>query len=416
MTTPTAQTPNVTPQAPVEATPAAPSASVPTQQPPIQSAPSGAPVHQESDDTNWQQAFTDQQQAASPSQPPPSGPQGPVADGTSQPQQPVEPAAPANPIYETAQQLGIQVPEGATIDQVAEASLRALQQAQPYAQYGQALMPHAEQINQALQAQGQQPQAPESPGEPEWNPSDYFRERWETPEWKPQYDDMINKGVVRRDENTGDYVAAPGYEAMVAAVLPSINAATEAQNRQWRSFMRSNPYEQMYESLLEPLKKQWQADMDARMEKYQQTSTEQSYVQNWEAENSTWLYDQSGNFTERGKQFAEAYQEVLDSGVQDRQKALGMAARMVPPQEPQQQPAPQATVTQPAPQQQPPAQQQANEASQSFFDSALQRAQQQPSNNGHYVAQNDDPPQSAVELENLFSASFNAQRAQQPAA
>jgi len=373
-----------------------------------------------------------QETAAPPATPEPEAqsfvmPAQPVAEPVTQPQAP--PAVPAsppvetgggdpNPLFDRARELGLDVAAGSTPDQVAEAALAQLTQVGPYAEYGRGLLPYAEQINQVMVERGQQPaQQPPAP-EDEWTPAAHFQSKWDVPEWKPQYDKLIEAGMVERDNRTGQFVAAPGFEASTMPFLAGLNEAHSEQTRRWQQIMRGNPYESFYENMREPLERQVTQAVQAKVDQILSERDQGSVLDQFEAKHGEWLYttDQATgktSATPAGQKFIDTYQELRDSGISDVQRLLDLSYRMAGPQPAQQAPATPA-VPQPAtPAVQPPA----PEPPATFIDRAKEMASHQPSSGAAPVQSPADAPvvQSQGELSNMFLNEFRAVNGQ-PAA
>lgn len=373
-------------------------------QAPQQAAPELPTQPAAQDDYDWQQSFSSGNQTPEPA------PANPVDGDFSQPQ--------SNPYLEQARELGINVPENATIDDVANAVIQQYREMTPYANYGRGLMPHAQQISDLLVRSTQQPEPPPADPEPEWNPSDHFKQQWNAPEWKEQYNVAIQNGMVERNPQTGLFQAAPGYEQMVIGILPGLNEAHQFQAQKWQGLMRGNPYENFYEALREPFQRSWTEDIRKEIERQFGRQQRMGEVQRFEQENAAWMYqqDQTGNYvpTEQGREFLGHVKMLRENGMRDPGQIINVATRMMgaslqqpaQPQQPQQQ-APQGSESPNTI----PFQQPKPSPQQTFLQNALDRAGHSPQSGAATVDSPDAPVHmSQGDLENAF---INAHRAKQ---
>lgn len=385
---------------------------IPTNPEPAQQPQPAAPAPQapqESDDFAFESAFASdysQQPAEPSSQPEPS-------QQFEQGQQP-EP----NPYLEQARSLGFEFGDDATQEEIFQAVTDRYQQLQPYAQYGQALMPHADQISNLLvqQQQNQQPQ-PQQPETPEWTPENYFKEQWNAPEWKAQYDTAIQNGMVERNPQTGLYEAARGYETMVAPILPGLNEAHQFQAEKWQGLMRGNLYENIYNTLREPLQRSWKEDISSEIQRQLGRQQYMNSVSQFEQENAGWMYqqDQRGQFvpTEAGGRFLENVRMLRDSGMRDPGQIIQVAQAMLgqPPQQQAEAPEGDQHPTIPFPQQQQAAPPQQS-PQKTFLQNALDKAGHSPQS-GAAAADSPDVPAnvSQGDLDNMFTNAHRARTA-----
>lgn len=294
-------------------------------------------------DDNYESAFT--QAASQPPEPvaqvpPPAAP--PIQPGLTQseqappatpaaPVQPVQPAAPStptpNPLLEMARQAGFQIGDNATPEEVARLAIQQVQSLSPMAQYAQQLLPHAAEFQKFLEAQQtQQTQAPTE----EWTEGKYFDEQWGS-QWDSKYSVLVDQGMVQRDPNTGLWTAAPGYEYMVAGVLPAMNEAQHKQTQNWQAITRGNPYQHFYEKLQEPMRRAWQADMEKAIQQQFTQLKQESALEQFEKTNADWLYSQQNgqrNYSPHGQKFIEAFKTLHQGGITDQNLLLTLAAQI----------------------------------------------------------------------------------------
>jgi hypothetical protein len=328
------------------------------------------------------------------------------------PQAIVPPIASQTPVVNEALQqarsLGLQLPDGANDAQIAQALVQHLRTVQPFVQYGQAYLPHAERIQEALA-----PAAPVAPvaTEPQWNEQEFFQKTWGAPEWRPEFDTAIQRGLVVRDDETGAYVAKPGCEMLVGSILGPLNDATGFNQQKWQEIAKSNPIEFFYKNMLEPMRKQWQQDMQQTLQQERSTVQVQSSVAKFEQDNAAWMYA-NGQPTQEGQWFLNTVAKYQDKFGGDIMAAIEVAneirsartqgqpqASQQQPQQVPQAPQPQAVV---APQ--------AQQPQTSFTQDAFQRASHTPRAGGTTVQSPSYQPEniSEMDLNNLFSQTFAA--------
>ena len=318
--------------------------------------------------------------------------------------------------------------------QIVQAITKQHQQLKPYAEWGQQLVPYADQIqeyfNQQQAQRGAGDAAVTQPGhegarggeqKEEWTPDGYFGEKWQEPKWDDQYDLAEKMGVVQRNSDTGLYEAVPGREAMAMPILNGMNHALMARQQQWQQITSSNPYRHFYDVLLEPMRRAWQQDMEQAVEQRLSQREVKSYVDDFERQNQ-WLYtkDQAGQLTmtPRGQAFYQAINTLREAGVNDPRTLLNLAVKMVP--EGNGQAGTSSTVAaETSPASQVAAQQVAAAAAQtpqeasaqkqaSFLDTAMEKARHSPSAGGYtQESPGTDPVNvSEIELQNMFVSDF----------
>jgi hypothetical protein len=403
----------------------APAAPVESQVP--ASTPAPIPVATEPE-VNLDTAFSDAAAAQRTTLPASPAPQAPV------PGTPVTTAAqPAAPAAPPAAPAGPSIsPSLLTRAQAANLPLDGIKSD---AELAQALFDHLQQVNPYVQLGRQQlaQQQPAAPAQPEWTLDNYFAERWQVPEWKPEYQFAVEKGMVTQDAN-GNLVPAPGFDAMVLPLLGGMNAALAArQEQQARLFSEGNPLKNIYEAIEEPLVRKFEQMLEQRFSGYTQTQQQHGLVDKFEQDNAAWLYGQDGQPTQQGSAFIAAVQELKADGITDPQRllALGMKLAGINPQAPAAPATPAAAPAAPAaPQAErprrpdgtfmtaaeaaaaPPAPPTAPAAPQptaqeSFLDSARKRAGHSPSRQGHEGANPDDPVDLRQgDLENYFTNAY----------
>lgn len=323
----------------------------------------------------------------------------------------VSPAQTVNEALQSARTLGLQLPDNASDAQIAQALVQHLRTVQPFVQYGQAYLPHAEKIQQALSPAP--PQAPQGPAEPEWNEQEFFQKSWGAPEWRPEFDTAISRGLVVQDDETGAYVAKPGCEMLVGSILGPLNDASGFNQQKWREIAKSNPIEFFYKNMLEPMRRQWQQDLQQTMQQERSTIETQSAVAKFEQDNSSWMYA-NGQPTQEGQWFLDTVSRYQGKFGGDLMAAIEVANEIRSARVQSQQPnqaAPQQVAQQPQPISQPQAVAAPQAPQQtSFIEDARQRASHTPRAGGTTVQSPSYQPEniSALDLDNLFSASYAA--------
>jgi len=384
---------------------------------------------------SFEQAFTNAARDAAAQQTPPPGAAPavppsptPAPEPQAQASQQSAPAAPTpapvSPWAQAAEAAGLSH-DGLNEEQLAQAVRDYIGSTRPYVAYGQQVAPYADQIREFFERQGQPatPAAAASDGKPapeEWSEERYFQEKWDAPKWDNSYTFAIQQGMVQRNQDTGLYEAAPGYESLVIGLLPGLNQAASFTAQQWQDITRGNPYRQFYDVLAEPMRRQWQSDMQKLIaEEFERYGVSQ-HVNSFEAENASWLYTvdpQTGNrvLTPQGQTFYQEIETLQEAGVTDPQRLITLAMRHISASTPLVAPqsgAPDAA-TQPPPVPAPAASPQVASAAQqaTFLQNALQRASHSPQAGGYVQPAPDHPVTvNEQELGNMFVTEFrNAQ-------
>lgn len=311
---------------------------------------------------------------------------------------PAAPQIPAsNPFYEQAKKLGIATDGFKSNDDLVKALLSHAEQQAPFVQLGR----------QSLTARPQAPPppaAPAAPAEKPWSLDDHFAGLWKVPEWKPEYQTLIDRGLVAIGER-GLYEATdPALAAYVMPLLNDLNEAYLSQIEARQNLFNGNPLKNIHDGLYPAIERQIMARVEealsGRFEQVQQADA----LETFEAENKAWLYDATGNFTEHGQKFLNAVQSLREGGMTDPGKLIAFAKQIVPPPAatPAASPAaaPQApTVTAPPTPQE------------SFLQDAAQRASHSPQPNGSAPQMNAPVTVEESELNSMFNKALSTQRA-----
>jgi hypothetical protein len=227
-----------------------------------------------------------------------------------------------------ARQAGFQLGENPTADEIARMAIQQVQTLNPMAQYAQQLLPHAAEFQKFLESQ-QQPAVPATP-EDEWTQEKYFSDLWGSA-WDDKYSLAIEQRMVQRDENTGLWAPAPGYEMIVAGILPGMNEAQHKQSQNWQQITRANPYQHFYEKLQEPMQRAWRSDMQKAIQEELSKVKQESVIDQFEQKNAAWLYtNQNGQraYSPHGQKFVDAFQRLQKNGITDHAELLALASQL----------------------------------------------------------------------------------------
>ena len=308
-----------------------------------------------------------------------------------------------------AKELGISTDGISSYEDLTAAALRRLHDTAPLVNYANQLVPHADEIRQFFDSRNAKPEPQQKPDE-EWTPQKHFQEKWSGPQWEQRFTDAINNGMVVRDPDTSLWKPAPGYEVMVGSIIAPLNEAQQHTAKQWQELSRGNPYERFYEAMQEPLRRQWQKDMDERLAARQQQSSQEMEVAEFERQNADRLYRNdpvSGERvpTEEGQKLFDSIARIKNA--KSNKDILSLAAEMVGLSNkavaaPQQQPVPQAK---------PVSGQSESGSQQPFLESALDRSVHRASASGQSDASGEAPQvMSEIDLDNFFKNQFQKSR------
>lgn len=338
--------------------------------------------------------------------PPVSAPEPPVQQSVPQPAAPPDPPAPEQDrsskelLRSAARRMGIEIRDE---DAPEEIAIVALQNLHATRRAQEALL-----AQQLAASAPQQPPAPQAKPKDEFDIDAYFEQKWQT-SWSPEYDQYIQNGLVVPDAETGTFVAKPGYEVVVAQVLPKINEAHQRNARQWAEFTKRNPYKEVYKEIEDPILRRVERLVEERLAAIQQQNQTQDVEQRFVEENASWLYQQDPVTKEYvptadGARMFRAYQALYSSGETNPAKAIkealeltGLSSRVGG-----QQAAPPQPVQPPAPSSQ--------DTRQSFLERAKQASAYSPNANGPGT----DPGfqvESENDLDQLFIRSLQSSRA-----
>ena len=341
---------------------------------------------------------------AAPPSAPPSQPM--AAADQPVPQLPVGGSPQPSAFSQQAAELGITLPATATDAEVFDAMRSRMREMTPLAQYAQALLPHADEMNDFFSQRGQPAKAPApAADQPQFNPEEHFKQFWDAPVLTEPMKFAIQNQMVQTDPDTGLMVAKPGFELMVAPFLGQLNHAVNWERQAVRGFFEGNPIKKTYDALRDPIERM----IDDRVQKHLATVRTQdaatSGVNQFEQQNADWLYQASNvagqkMLTDRGQQFVNTFQALKGNWAGDPSTLLGVVKQLVAGQA-----APAAATPQPqapAPAAHP----------RTFLENALHKAVHQPHGGGSGAVQNPDGPVPVTqrELEDLWLEPIRANR------
>ncbi len=259
------------------------------------------------------------------SAPPPQAAQGnpPGAAGGTQPSQAQQ--AQWRSIRDAAQQYGYDLSQyqddSAALAHLVEAARRS-KEANYYAQLGQAIAPHYQQLQAFMQQQSQPKQA-------------------ERPAWQPPEFDQRWLALVERDSATGVFLAKPGVNP---AIADRVNEYV-----QWSDRFSQNPTQIIEPLVADRVKAEVQEAVRAQVAEMQRQQAVNQIVQR----NSEWLYQHNGGVpvrdpqgrpipTPAGAAYIQAVESLARAGVSDpqmqdalaRQIAIGAIASQQTKQQP----------------------------------------------------------------------------------
>jgi hypothetical protein len=340
--------------------------------------------------------------------------------------------APSQPsLAQQAHQLGIELPATATDADVAAALMQRYQQLAPIAQFGQSLLPFADQMQDFFRNQAQQPAGQQQPGQPqpqvEWTPENHFAKLWNAPQLTPEMQFAINQGMVIRNDETGLMEPRPGMEIMVAPILHGLNAAVNHQRQQWQEVMASNPYQKFFGAMQEPIQRLIDQRVKEQLATVQSQAADINGINQFDQANQTWLYQANANggqmLSPAGEYFTQQFKQRQQSWTGTTGDLLNLCRDLtelavIRAAQPGQQPAPAVQQAQPfVPPQQVVPQQINQQRQQSFLNAALANATHVPSAGANVVQSPAGPiAVSQGELDQMFLNDFRAQAGHSAAA
>mgnify|MGYP001588865525 CR=1 FL=1 len=213
-----------------------------------------------------------------------------------------------------AAQLGFQLPATASDAEIATALMGRYQQIAPMAQYAQALLPHADQINEFFASRGQAPAQPAAPQAPaEWSVDGHFQKHWDGPKLTSEMQFAINNGMVVRDPESGLMVPKPGMEMMVATLLQGLNHALNWRSEKARDFIE-DPFRKTWSVLQDPIERLVEQKIQARLQAQSSQQDAVGAVNQFEQANTNWMYQAANNggqlLTPKGQAFVRLAKQM----------------------------------------------------------------------------------------------------------
>lgn len=310
---------------------------------------------------------------------------------------PVEPSALDN-LLSQARQYGVSTDGVASEAELANKVMARMQEMQPYVQYANDLIPHADEIRDYLAAK----EKPAAPVEDEWNEEKYFQTQYGGPTFTAAHQQAVDTGIVTRDPDTGLWIAQPGFEVAAGSLLGEMNAAQQHSAKFWQQQTRGNPLHSTYKAIQEPLMRQVKAYVQEFIGGHDQQAQLRNNINSFEQKNAEWMYQPgTKTLTQHGSQFMSSISDLKSAGVSDPQTLVSMAMRMIggPPQLSPPTPAPVAApVPAPVAAEIPPVPQK------TFLEQAKKRASHSPS------AATESQPQvvDSGDLQSMFTRAFKS--------
>lgn len=234
----------------------------------------------------------------------------------------------------SARNLGIEVGDDVTEADLALAAMRRINELRPTLDFASRVAPYADKFSEYLASQQQaQAQQPAETKEEEWSVDAHFKKAWGGPEWLPEFDQLMASNTVEYDEETRMYKAVPGYEMTLGPTLQKLNEANQYRSKFWKDLTNGNPYQTMYNSMVEPMRRAWQQDLEEYIERRERAAQERNAIQTFEHENSSWMHTidpVTGQrmFTDKGADFMDTIQSMMKQGLTDPMQILEWAKKI----------------------------------------------------------------------------------------
>jgi hypothetical protein len=317
-----------------------------------------------------------------------------------------EPEEVQDPVLQAAAEAGFDIDDYEDAQSFLQDLAKYREQAdeyRPLAEYAKQILPYRDQVEAALSGQKQQEPEEKQP-DTEQTLSDYFKEKWSIPEYESAWDRFLGAGMLELDENTGKYIPAKDFTAVVpASVVDGINKYQDAR-RDALERLVNNPFEATWDALQKPIQ-----DMieQAVQQKTAQDTTVTEFTK-WEEENKEIL------FSEDGKDFSEYGLKLIDKAKELKTKfgesaddlmVIRLAQEIIPKpdtkltEEPKEE---EKAVETPK--------QASDKKKKTFLEDAIEKAGHK-ANSGGYAESNEQVPvfQNSRELETYFSSQAKKQ-------
>lgn len=253
-----------------------------------------------------------------------TAPEVPVAETPETPEEPV-----VNPLFEEAKAAGLEFGEDITdSDALARFLLSQYSQQRPYAEYGRSALSAQPQHQEAQESKRQSQDAPGDLDSDSFDEHKFFSEAWNVPQLSPGAQWAIQHGLFKEGKG-GLLEAAEGLEQAAMPYLKEVNDYQRSRASLHEKFAE-NPVQFMAEKLLPYFQHKLSSQFQELSQQSVQTYEQQSFVDKFKAEHSSWLYNQQGQFTPHGQQFNAIVSKYLEKGL-DIQEATEIALKFAPP-------------------------------------------------------------------------------------
>jgi hypothetical protein len=249
----------------------------------------------------------------------------------------VQPQAPSvSPsLLARAQKAGLPLDGISTEADLAQAILDRYLEDQPYAQHGRASLTATQ--PKGGNVQGDESQRQEDEGnEQEFDVDGHFNSLWNVPAIDAQGKFAIDNGIVKLNPETGLYEAAPGFEVMALPLLNGLNQAHVASRQNVQNLFAGNPIRTIYDGMTPAVKHMIQQELKQHFQQYetkQQTAAEYQksvgFVEKFETENATWLFDANKQLTPKGQEFSQAVEALRADGITNPQRLADLALKLI---------------------------------------------------------------------------------------
>jgi hypothetical protein len=254
------------------------------------------------------------------------------------------------------------------------------------------------------------PEEPQKPAEePEgWDLERHFESKWGVPEWKQEFVQAAEMGIVERDPKTNRWVPVAGMEQVAANVVGPMNQVEQARTKKWQELGNANLFKEVFNTIKEPTERMIRDQVQAILASQTQAKTEEQVVSEFREKNSAWMYKQNpvtgqNEFSEQGQKFAEVLRKYEPNWTGSQSDLLQIAVKMAgvatdPPAQP---------TTAATPKVETPAK---GQKQQSFLQKAMAANQHSPSQSGSPAPAVETGVVSEDELSSLFVNALNASR------
>ena len=310
----------------------------------------------------------------------------------------VEPTVnPLESLFSQVNELGIDTEGIDSADALVARLAGQLKEQQPLARYAQQVMPYEDQIREFFQKQDAPAEQASDPQQ--WTKDQHFKDKYGGPTWSPAYQQLADSGQIKQDPDTGQWMAAPGYEMSVGQVINDVNAAAIHKAKFWQNLTNGNPLETIYSSIEDPVTRLVNERVEQILAEREQTNQGRTVVSSFEEANASWMYKTDAKTGQRvpseaGQAFFNTVADLRESGITDQAKLIAVASKLHGVGQ-----TPAAAVAQAT----------APSKQESFLESARQRAEHTPNARAGGA---DEAPQimNDRDLDSIWERSFAASR------